>query len=680
MPGIEDLKNDKIEEENMKYAKSLAELLKATEEERRKLFLTFDGKKRTAAQLSEAERIKAAKLFEFIFGMLSKRPEVQLYKQVHKNASNMDLIFIDNQSMTEIIKNDPEIQRAIRMGKVEPIYHANVMSDFIGAKALEKITFAEQENRSIGFSSIKVTDDGKDLALGEVVFAAVTVGAALVKDAFNGLKKDEEGKKNAETEDKNKEDKTNKNGEKDKDNKETVESDSEADLEDHIEDVNDNTDNPEEEQESADPTLQDIKEYVGYEEPDPNQSVSDRLRVEINSYAIPIYEAENEVNKELKEIQKTLKKERPETEKYGETKRKWQEVIDARLFKLADMYRMKEITEYYFITRAEQLNMLKLNMNVKIPNTPELSNPTVPGSVEAYNNLLLDRLNENIWKDHLKNLPAFIQWKLEQKPENENEPALALRDLDKDGWALLYENACRAEMMKNPPALPAGVVMPRELTEEEKERKKNAETDEEVSKQIVNNSTEEKSYKPAMIALLQQKKLVLGGIERKLGETYINVEAALKENLITDADLKDYAYSPVYNIVANAIALDIVERREDHKVPGGLSFWGFQRTLAQFQGFRNVVRPLIDEIYEQYRVSHEATGENTEKITIYDVPKAKRFVEMLEDHSVINAVAMESKFMKQRESKQGNQGDGGIKHVLEQLKIPPRQPEAGPKV
>ena len=196
-----------------------------------------------------------------------------------------------------------------------------------------------------------------------------------------------------------------------------------------------------------------------------------------------------------------------------------------------------------------------------------------PHCVEAYNNLLLDRLNDNIWKDHLKNLPAFIQWKLEQKPENENEPGLALRDIDKDGWALLYENACRAEMMKNPPALPAGVVMPRELTEEEKERKKNAETDEEVSKQIVNNSTEEKSYKPAMIALLQQKKLVLGGIERKLGETYINVEAALKENLITDADLKDYAYSPVYNIVANAIALDIVERREDHKVPGGLSFW-----------------------------------------------------------------------------------------------------------
>ena len=75
-----------------------------------------------------------------------------------------------------------------------------------------------------------------------------------------------------------------------------------------------------------------------------------------------------------------------------------------------------------------------------------------------------------------------------------------------------------------------------------------------------------------MIALLQQKKLVLDGIERKLGETYINVEAALKENLITDADLKDYAYSPVYNIVANAIALGIVERREDHKVPGGLSF------------------------------------------------------------------------------------------------------------
>ena len=196
----------------------------------------------------------------------------------------------------------------------------------------------------------------------------------------------------------------------------------------------------------------------------------------------------------------------------------------------------------------------------------------------------------------------------------------------------------------------------------------------------MNNSTEEKSYKPTMIALLQQKKLVLGGIERKLGETYINVEAALKENLITDADLKDYAYSPVYNIVANAIALDIVERREDHKVPGGLSFWGFQRTLAQFQGFRNVVRPLIDEIYEQYRILQEAAGENTEKITIYDVPKAKRFVEMLEDHSVINAVALESKFMKQRESKQGNQGGGGIKHVLEQLKIPPRQPEAGPKV
>ena len=117
MPSLNGLNNNNIDKVNEDLKNIILQRLKETENERKALFTTSDGKERSAEDLNEVERSRAVKLFEFIFGMLANRPEVKLYKQVHPEANDLDFIYINDQNLTQIINNDEAIQVAIKEGK-----------------------------------------------------------------------------------------------------------------------------------------------------------------------------------------------------------------------------------------------------------------------------------------------------------------------------------------------------------------------------------------------------------------------------------------------------------------------------------------------------------------------------------------------------------------------------------
>lgn len=723
MPNYKDLKNKDIKKANNDFNGIILNILKETEKERKELFKD----NRTVSDLTEAERTRAAKLYEFIFGMLANRPEVKLFKEVHPEAKDTDFIFVNNQSMTEIIQNDTEIHQAIKDGKVKPVMqNPNAMDDFIGAKALEIITKAE--NEQIGFSELEVNkeEDGLFAAgislLGEVAEKVVEELGKKNDEINAGENAENEGepeKKNEEIEIKEpeKENEEKENNEPKKDE----ESDIEEERIENIDNTSEHSGSKDEKEEGdlkeletqeALPTMEEIKKHIQFEEPNTELSITDRLIAEKGTFAISVYEEENNINKTLKNIQKGFGKQNAknlsedEKEKIADAKREWEEVINARILQLADMYRMKEITGYYLQVRAEQLNALKINPWSKVPNTPEVETDKVPESEEELNNLITDRLEGRIWKDHLKDLPTFIQWKLE------NDNTIKLEEFDKDEWELLYKNACRREMEKNPPALPEKVMMPHIESEEEGEARLTGELLTETSRVVVDAYMNDPSVERERIMLSSKgtknigTKFMIDDRKRRfkqmldsdiphLSESSNNTDEAKKGKTGKEAEnQKDSPINKMLSMGAEILGLEIITLN-DNLVPGRLYFYTFVRRLGKDPSFQKVMKSLIGEVQAEY----EREKEKNPEVRVSDIPKAQRFLEMFEDKSLLSAVRMQMKIdrmgknpknaVKKNAPKTRDTGtetaeteNGAIKHAKIQLNKPknPEEGKDGPKL
>ncbi len=721
-------KNEEIKKNNEQISALIYQRLKETEEERKKLFTNSDGKKRTLNDLTEAERIRAAKLYEFIFGMLTKRDEYRLYKEVHPEVRPTDFIFVNNVAFTQIIEEDQEIQQAIKEGKVEPVQKfVNVMDEggFMGAKIIEKVT--ETAADVISFTTLKVAEASGEILKDGVMLVAEALEKDLEnlnegnpEDQFEGSEFDEEPIENINKEIEN----TGENGEEINENKENTGEEKNTGEEINENNLEINTDI----ERIPVPEMEKIKEYLvpkdkkGKPIVDNNENlpISDRVIMEFDKYGQKFYEEEKVFNDSLKEIRKTLVKEKPRKDKndvlmppsenYKEAKRQWEEAIDARLYKLADSYRMKEITGYYLTKRAEQLNALKNFKGAdipEIPKTPSLYEKKIekPGeedvnsgseSEEELKDLLTARLSGTLWKDHIKDLPTFVEWKLNQDPD------IALEEFTREDWEILYQNECRRQMEKNPPALPEGVVMPEEMTQEEKDKMLFHEMNENAGQIVVDDIMNDPSI-PA-----RQKTGVKGNIN--IGNQLLLYDAIekLKKNLIDyiptiveaeenpeeanrkygDKKEKDQDASAIVEMMENtlvkvtapSIGFALIEKN-DQRVPGGLYFWGFIKKLEKEPAFEKVVKPLIREIAKEYKEEKQKNPD----IKVQDLPKFKRFIEMQTDGSIVSAFGLQVKIDKAKKKAADAKAakktaqSSAVKHALNQLNVPAAEKKEIPK-
>lgn len=660
MPSLNGLNNNNIDKVNEDLKNIILQRLKETENERKALFTTSDGKERSAEDLNEVERSRAVKLFEFIFGMLANRPEVKLYKQVHPEANDLDFIYINDQNLTQIINNDEAIQVAIKEGKVKPVVKpGNIMDEVIfPTKALEKVTKTSED--SLGFSVLKANDLTEDV----VVEGIKKIGGKITEKLKEEIKSE--------------------------DAEELNEGDESLDKEDRISEIGDVSGENDLLNETAHtvPSIDVIKEHIEFKDKS-DVDVTSKVITENDALTLKIYEADNAVNKELKDIQAVINKEKPGSEKYMDAERGWKEVIDARLAKLADSYRMKEITQYYFTTRAEQLNALKNDIHAKIPKTPGVQSDKNPESMDQYDQLLHERVEGDLWKDneHLTDLPTFIRWKLEQ------DDSIELDEFTKDQWELLYENECRREAEKKNMPLPEGVQVPVFETNEEREQRLSEELNKNNSQMILDSlvndpevSPDVKKLKPNNPQVTIGNDYMLFNARRLLKNELNNLIPELAEEELKEKDGKETPGSEMFRntlcrMTANVIGHKVIQDNND-RVPGGLFYFTFNERMGKEPAFRKVIKPLLKEICEEYRQEKEKNPE----VRVSDLPKAQRFLEMADDNSIFSAFGLQMKLDKKAKEqpaagKGNNKGNakenqnaenGAVKHAKEMLKQQPK--------
>ena len=114
----------------------------------------------------------------------------------------------------------------------------------------------------------------------------------------------------------------------------------------------------------------------------------------------------------------------------------------------------------------------------------------------------------------------------------------------------------------------------------------------------------------------------------------------------------------------------------------------FSKKMAEAPGFREVVKPLIEEVCDQYEEMKAANP----KVASNSIPKAQRLLEMVEDRSILSAFGLQQKLDKEavktvnnakQPAAEGNAPkpeSSALKHAKTQLEMEPKKPEGGMKL
>ena len=155
---------------------------------------------------------------------------------------------------------------------------------------------------------------------------------------------------------------------------------------------------------------------------------------------------------------------------------------------------------------------------------------------------------------------------------------------------------------------------------------------------------------------------------KELIPSLIELENDVSEDMRDAA--KEMAYSTLLSFTASAVGNEII-RQNGNKVPRGMERFEFYRKLEKEPAFIEVVEPLIDEIVDAYRQA-KAGKTDTE---ILEMPKLKRFLEMIDDSSIGNAFGVQCKIVRNPNSQEDAQNSNVIVRLKNLLNLPPKKDE-----
>ncbi|MBP5331818.1 MAG: hypothetical protein J6Y89_08215, partial [Lachnospiraceae bacterium] len=330
-------------------------------------------------------------------------------------------------------------------------------------------------------------------------------------------------------------------------------------------------------------------------------------------------ESDREVDLRIRDLQKPLSEKlgaarnrvsyRPgrEPQEVQDLKDEIKEIADARIQELIDAYRAKQITESYLKERYAQLDALRKDTTIDISkrNLPDIVAPHGSEQYEKDMALINDRVRNKAWTGNLRSLDAYIEYRLSQ------DPNLEKGDLSNEQWRDAWQNAIRVEAVKQrgqvEDDLPAGIVEP--YAEIARESLKNNIINngqdgpqvEEIPEPMEQKKGDRKFYDEISKGLagedVQERPVELGlPVYRSASESYLINNMRVR----VDSWENGEAGKNLYGYVANLVAIQLIEGR-DGRVPGRMTFQGFSKKMRDDASFRAVVKPLFDEVYNEYR-------------------------------------------------------------------------------
>ncbi|MBQ8116926.1 MAG: hypothetical protein IJ147_02515 [Lachnospiraceae bacterium] len=357
-----------------------------------------------------------------------------------------------------------------------------------------------------------------------------------------------------------------------------------------------------------------------------------------------------------------------ESKEVRELKEELREMIDERMQQLADGYRAKEVTETYLVARYEQLTALRddLTKNIKKESLPEFVSTVDPEQRKADLQMINERVQNRAYEGHLKSLEAYISFRLEQ------EPNLERGDLSNEEWREAYNSAIRtdAAQYRNLTPLPGQVrdsvrsvglpnmendlgaeadldpdaLQNREQDVRQSVRQSNAEVDNrgrhtEFYQEIAEHLEED----------VKERQVHLSGIELSRDMKISILERTLTDNIadIKDPEVGKDVEEKLLKAIAHPVALELIQSRGG-VVPAGMGEVGFVKKMAQDKSFKAVVKPLLEEIHEEWSKTKNPEAE---------LASAKHLVKLVEDGTILHAFGLETKAQKK-----GMPG-AGVKHA-----------------
>ena len=341
--------------------------------------------------------------------------------------------------------------------------------------------------------------------------------------------------------------------------------------------------------------------------------------------------------------------------------------VDGRIRELEDGYQKRQITEYYFKERVKQLYELKDNPQAAMHVLPKFLDPNNDEKNIEFKKNIFKLENGSLFGNHLKDVVSFAKWKIEESKKNPDQE-ISVEEFDDDYWELMYQNELSRAAQKNPLPLPEGVEIPGLKTEEEKKEASQAHMDKEVSNII----SEDSGIKPdknrrgtTHLFPDRERKLAVNVLRVELPAIVIQMASLMKDkdspsSQVVMNDIKEY----FFKLVATPITMGIVERHGG-KVPGGLRSHEFSRKMAEEPEFREIVGAMLEEVCEQYNQLHEGKPD----ISVFDVPKAERLIQMVDDNTILNAFGMQKRIT-------GMEKQKAPKNAAEQVENPANKPES----
>ena len=401
--------------------------------------------------------------------------------------------------------------------------------------------------------------------------------------------------------------------------------------------------------------------------------------------------ADGEFDKEFAALKKNLGKQRAGSDAYKEAKEKMDIFVDGRIRELEDSYQKREISEHYFRERANQLNALKQNPTRPAQALPEFKDPENDEKNKTFLENVFLKENGYAFGEHLKDVATFALWRVEESRKIPGQE-IELDEFDDEKWELMYQNEISRAAEKNPLPKPELLILPHTMTDEEKAALNHDAQDKEISDEIVKFAEagkpvqkNDEQYKPKEFEVVlpeMQRKVSFSNLKISLPDYIEAISAVRHEESESSAQQVEKLENDLCLLIAKNIAIGMIERRNG-KVPGGMTDTEFSKKMAAAPGFREVVKPLIEEVCDQYEEMKAANPE----VASNSIPKAQRLLEMVEDRSILSAFGLQQKLDKEaaktvnkanQPAAEGNAPkpeSSALKHAKTQLKQEPKKPE-----